>query len=237
MQFHALSWKFSTFIQQYIDLHCCHTIKIDCCYDLPLIFSFLGLIFSFLAITHPSHVTGPLTSLVFVIASFHLLLWTSMTHSSLLILYVLLHNSITFYHDPFTLLSLRYINPWLVMYSPKLDLLCTLVHFHTNLVSLFLLFFEIGYVMIRPYSFLFSRTYFSFSAITHPSHVIGPLTPLVFVIASFHPFPRTSLTHSCLLICTSSRFHRIPPCSICFVIVPELSESQVYKPSTRYIFP
>ena len=83
----------------------------------------------------------------------------------------------------------------------------------------------------------FSRTYFSFLAITHPSHVIGPLTPLAFVIASFHPPPRTSLIHSCLLVCTSSRFHRIPPCSICFVIVPELSESRVYKPSTRYVFP
>ena len=42
------------------------------CYDSPLFFSFLGLIFSFLAITHPSHVIGPLTTLVFVIASFHL---------------------------------------------------------------------------------------------------------------------------------------------------------------------
>ena len=83
----------------------------------------------------------------------------------------------------------------------------------------------------------FSRTYFSFPAITHPSHVIGPLTPLVFVIAPFHPLPRTSMTHFCLLVRTSSRFHRIPPCSFCFVIVLELSESQVYKPSTRYLYP
>ena len=59
---------------------------------------------------------------------------------------------------------------------------------------------------------------FSFLAITHPSHVIGPLTTLVFVIASFHLLHRTSLTHSRLLVCTSSRFHCIPPCSFCFVI-------------------
>ena len=85
-------------------------------------------------------------------------------------------------------------------------------------------------------SFLFSDLSF-FLVITHPSHVIGPLTTLVFVIASFHPFLWTSLTHSHLLVCTSSRFHRIPPCSFRLVIVPELSESQVYKPSTRYAFP
>ena len=35
----------------------------------------------------------------------------------------------------------------------------------------------------------------------------------------------------------SLRFHRILSCSFCFVIVLELSESQVYKPSTRYAFP
>ena len=33
--------------------------------------------------------------------------------------------------------SLRYINPRLATYSPKLDLLCTLVHCHTNLVTFF----------------------------------------------------------------------------------------------------
>ena len=91
--------------------------------------------------------------------------------------------------------------------------------------------------MLRSTPILFfSRTYFSFLAITHPSHVIGPLTTLVFIIASFHPLLRTSLTHPCLLICTSSRFHCILPCSFCFVIIPELSESQVYKPSTHYVF-
>ena len=46
---------------------------------------FLGLIFSFLMITHPPHVISLLTTLVFVIASFHPLLWTSMTHSCLLV--------------------------------------------------------------------------------------------------------------------------------------------------------
>ena len=107
----------------------------------PYSFS-LGLIFSFLAITHPSHVIGLLTTLVFVITSFHLLFQTSMTH--LCLLTVLLHDSITFYHVPIALSlfqtfpSLRYINPQLAMYFPKLDLLCTLVHCHTNLVPLFL---------------------------------------------------------------------------------------------------
>ena len=86
-----------------------------------------------------------------------------------------------------------------------------------------------------PYSFL--GLLFSFFAITHPSHVIGPLTTLVFIIASFHLIPQTSITYSCLLVCTSSRFHCIPPYSICFIIVPELSESQVYKPSTCYLLP
>ena len=38
--------------------------------------------------------------------------------------------------------------------------------------------------------------------ITHPSHIIGPMTTLVFIIASFHPLPQTSMTHLCLLICT-----------------------------------
>ena len=82
-----------------------------------------------------------------------------------------------------------------------------------------------------------SPLFFSFLMITHPFHVIGPLTTLVFIIASFHPFPQTSLTHSCLLICTSLQFHHIPPCFFCFVIVLELSESQVYKPSTCYLLP
>ena len=91
-------------------------------------------------------------------------------------------------------------------------------------------------VTICPYSFVFLDLLF-FSRDYSSTHFIGPLTTLVFVIASFHPLHRTSLTHFRLLLCTSSRFHRIPPCSFCFVVVPELSESQVYKPSTRYIFP
>ena len=55
--------------------------------------------------------------------------------------YVLLCDSITFCHVPFALSSfqnfpsLRYINSQLAMYFPKLDLLCTLVHCHTNLVN------------------------------------------------------------------------------------------------------
>ena len=44
---------------------------------------------------------------------------------------------------------------------------------------------------------------FSFLAITHPFHIIDLLTTLAFVIASFHPLPRTSMTHSCLPVCTS----------------------------------
>ena len=88
-----------------------------------------------------------------------------------------------------------------------------------------------------PLFLLFLGLILSFLAITCPSHVIGPLSPLVFIIASFHPLPQTSITHSHLLICTSSWFHHIPSCSICFVIVPDDSESLVYKPSTRYISP
>ena len=84
---------------------------------------------------------------------------------------------------------------------------------------------------------LFFGLIFSFLAITHPSHVIGPLTTLVFIITSFHPIPHTSMTHLCLHVCTSLRFHHIPPSSICFIITPELSESQVYKPSTCYVLP
>ena len=86
------------------------------------------------------------------------------------------------------------------------------------------------------FSFLFRLTFLS-SAITHPSHVIGPLTTLVFIIASFHPVLWTSMTQSTLLICTSSRFHHIPPYSICSFFVLELSKSQVYKPSTCYELP
>ena len=51
-----------------------------CCYDSPLFFCFLGLIFCFHVITYPSHVTSLLTSLVFIIASFLLLLQTSLAH-------------------------------------------------------------------------------------------------------------------------------------------------------------
>ena len=100
--------------------------------------SFLSdLSFLFLMITHPPHIIGPLTTLVFVIASFHPHPRTSMTLLRLLI--VLLYNSIAFHHVPFALSSfwnfpsLRYINPRLAMNFPKLDLLCTLVHSHTNL--------------------------------------------------------------------------------------------------------
>ena len=85
-----------------------------------------------------------------------------------------------------------------------------------------------------PLSFV-SWTYLFFSVITHPFHIISPLTTFVFIITSFHPILQTSMTHSHLLIWTSSRFHHIPPCSICFVILLELSESQVYKPSTCYV--
>ena len=106
--------------------------------------SFLSdLSFLCLTITHPPHVIGPLTTLVFVIASFHPRLWTSMTPLRLLI--ELLRNSIAFHHVPFALSSfrnfpsLKYINPRLTMNLPKLDLLCTLVHCYTNLVTFFLL--------------------------------------------------------------------------------------------------
>ena len=102
------------------------------------LYSFLlDLSFLFLAITHPPHVIGLLTTLVFIIASFHPFLRTSITHLCLLI--VLLRDSITFHHVPFALSyfwnfpSLRYINPWLATYSPKLDLLCTLVPASLNL--------------------------------------------------------------------------------------------------------
>ena len=95
---------------------------------------------------------------------------------------------------------------------------------------------EEGSVTFCPYSFV-SQTYLSFLAITHPPYVIGLLTPLTFIIASFHLLLQTSMTHPCLLIYTSSRFYRIRPCSICFVIIPDFPKSLVYKPSTRYIFP
>ena len=88
------------------------------------------------------HDISLLTTLAFVIASFHLIPWTSITH--LFYSYILLHDSFAFHCIPFVsslfqnFPSLRYINPWLAMYLPKLDLLCTLVHSHTNLVPLFL---------------------------------------------------------------------------------------------------
>ena len=78
---------------------------------------------------------------------------------------------------------------------------------------------------------------FSFLAITHPSHVIGPLTTLVFIIASFHPLLQTSMTYICLLVVLlrdSIAFHCIPFALSLFWNFPE---SQVYKPLTRYIFP
>ena len=84
---------------------------------------------------------------------------------------------------------------------------------------------------------LFLRLIFSFLTITHPSHVISLLTLLAFIIASFHLLPRTSMTHSCLLVCTSLQFHCIPPCSICFVITLDFLKSLIYKPLTCYIFP
>ena len=60
-----------------------------------------------------------------------------------------------------------------------------------------------SFVMFYPYSSV-SQTYpFLFLAITHPSHIIGLSASLVFIIASFHLLPWTSMTHSCLLICTS----------------------------------
>ena len=96
----------------------CHDYETVMIY--PYSFSF-GLIFSFLMITHPSHVISLLTTLVFIITSFHLLLWTSMT--LLCLLTVLLHNSITFHRVPIasslfqTFLSLWYINPQLATYS------------------------------------------------------------------------------------------------------------------------
>ena len=94
----------------------------------------------------------------------------------------------------------------------------------------------LGSVTIHPYSFLFGLIFsFSRDYSSTPRH--RPADSLVFVIASFHLLPRTSLTHSCLLIRTSSQFHRIPPCSIALSFVPELSESLVYKPSTRYVLP
>ena len=61
-----------------------------------------------------------------------------------------------------------------------------------------------GLVNVTIAPILFFRLIFSFLAITHPSHIISPLTTLVFIIASFHPLPRTSMTHSHLLVCTSS---------------------------------
>ena len=54
-----------------------------------------------------------------------------------------------------------------------------------------------------PLSFVFSDLSF-FYMITHPFHVTGLLTTLVFIIASFHLLPRTSMIHLHLLICTSS---------------------------------
>ena len=75
---------------------------------------------------------------------------------------------------------------------------------------------------------LFLGLIFSFLAITHPFHVIGPLTTLAFIIASFHLLPQTSMSHSCLLIHTSSRFHHIPLCSICFIIIPDFPTFLVY---------
>ena len=143
---HQRLWWLSTCLSNTKRVFCFHLCPANSskgtlhyCYDSPLFFSF-GLVFSFLTITHPPHDFGLLTTLVFIIASFHPLLWTSMTH--LCLLTVLLHDSIAFYHVPIALSlfqtfpSLRYINPQLATYFPKLDLLCTLVHCHTNLVPL-----------------------------------------------------------------------------------------------------
>ena len=82
-----------------------------------------------------------------------------------------------------------------------------------------------GICYVSPLSFSLLDLSFLSLAITLPFHIIGLLTPLAFIIASFHPLLWTSLTHPCLLLCTSSQFHHIPSSSICFVIVPGISES------------
>ena len=121
------------------------------CYDSPLFFSF-GLLLSFLAITHPSHVISPLTTLVFIIASFYSILQTSLTQPCLLLCASLQFHCLPFVSLLFwNFLSLWYINPQLTTYFPKLDHLCTLVHCCTNLVPLF---FSCPLTLCEPLSVL-----------------------------------------------------------------------------------
>ena len=201
---------------------------------MPL-FSFWGdFSFLFLIITHSSHVTGLLTSLVFIITSFHCYVLPLFFVSQTYLFFSHNYSSLP-HHQPadYTCLCNCFLP------STSLD-------FYDSFLLTCMYFFIIPSHSIKflllcccydsPLFFSFGPI-FSFLVITHPSHVISPLTTLVFVIASFHLLPRTSLTHLRLLVCTSSRFHRIPLCSFGFVIIPELSKSQVYKPSTRYLLP
>ena len=85
--------------------------------------------------------------------------------------------------------------------------------------------------------FLFFRLIISFSCNYSSLPCHQPADSLVFVITSFHLLLWTSLCHSHLHICTSSQFYCIPSVSICFVIVPDFSMSQVYKPLIHFMSP
>ena len=81
------------------------------------------------------------------------------------------------------------------------------------------------------------RTYLSFSHnySSFPCHRPADHTCLrnrFLPSASLDFYDSSLLTHR-----TSLQFHHIPPCSNCFVIVLDFPKSQVYKPSTRYVFP
>ena len=91
-------------------------------------------------------------------------------------------------------------------------------------------------VTIHPYSFLRTYLFFSRNYSSFPRHWPADSTCLhnrFLLSASLDFLDSFLITH-----CTSSWFHRIPPCSFCFVIALDFPESQVYiNPQLATYFP
>ena len=104
-------------------------------------------------------------------------------------------------------------------------------------VSLHLCLRPLGFLLWFTPILLFLRTYLFFSCdySSLPCHRPANLTCLC---NCFLPSASLDFYDSFLLtVYTSLWFHRIPPCSFCFVITLDFPESQVYKLWTCYVLP
>ena len=108
--------------------------------------------------------------------------------------------------------------------------------YHRAVLSVEEKFFDEWHCYDSPLSFPFwTYLFFSHDYSSFPRHRPADYTCLCncFLLSTSLDFYDSSLlTH-----CASSQFQHIPPCSNCFVIVPDFPESLVYKPSTCYVFP